>query len=59
MEIGYATVGTGKAEPGDNQNQNDLKPGEEELKVTRLLDPQVIETGDEPGGEDGENLRPA
>ena len=51
MEIGHATVGTGKAEPGDDQNQNHLKPGEEELKVTRLLDAQVVEPGDQPGSE--------
>ena len=47
---------TGKTKPGDHHNQDDLKPSEEQLKVARLLDPQVVEPGDKPTSEDGENL---
>ena len=46
MEVGQATKRAGKAEAGDDQNQNHLEPGEEKLEVTRLLDAQVVEAGD-------------
>ena len=58
MEIGHATTRAGEAEASDDKNQNHFEPGEEELEVTRLLDAQVVEPGDQPRGKDGEDLRP-
>ena len=54
----HATMRTGEAEAGDDDDQHHFEPGEEELEVSRFLDAEVVEPGDEPAGEDGEDLRP-
>ena len=48
----------GKAERGDDENQDAFENGEDELEVAGLLDAEIVESGHEPGDGDGEDLRP-
>ena len=58
MKVGQATVRAGKAEPGDPHHQQHLEPGKEQLKITGLLDAEVVEPGDQPRSNNGKHLRP-
>jgi hypothetical protein len=47
-----------KQKPATMRMRTTLSHGEDELEVAGFLDAEVVESGDEPGDGDGEDLRP-
>ncbi len=43
---------------GDDDDENALEDGEDELEVAGFFDAEIVEAGHEPGDADGEDLRP-
>ena len=48
----------GEAERGDDEDEYGFEDGEDELEVAGLFDAEIVQSGDEPGDADGEDLRP-
>ena len=58
-EVVPATVlDAGETEGGDDDDQQDFEPGEGGLHVGGVAGADDVEAGDDPGGGDGEDLRP-
>jgi len=57
-EVGERASDGSETEAGDDQDQDHFQGGEDDLKIRGLLDAEIVESGNEPGDCDGEDLRP-
>ena len=55
-EVAPGSARGGEAKNGDGDDHRDLQHGEEELEFAGLLHAEVVQSGDERGGKDGDEL---